>query len=260
MSVNTTNTVKEIAVTVPGATRIFEQIGIDYCCGGGHTLKEACDKSRLSVDEVVKRLESAEQVLSPGDKVPDWQSQSLTSLAAHIVDTHHFFTKQELVRLEKLLGKVCSRHGEKHPELMDLRKIFLRLNDELIPHMLKEEQALFPHIARMEEAVSEGRAVPPPFFVTVQNPVRMMTTEHEMAGVLLGEMRRITNDFSAPADACVRYQTLYQALPAFEADLHQHIHLENNILFPRAVEMETSLGPDWNAAVRGFGEHRCFHQ
>jgi regulator of cell morphogenesis and NO signaling len=257
MTVNTMNTVRELAVTIPGATRIFEQLGIDYCCGGGRTLTAACEKSNVPLEEVVERLEAAARAVNPGDKVRDWQTESLTSLSACIIDTHHFFTKQELARLEKLLDKVCSRHGENHIELFALRSAFQHLKQDLIPHMLKEEQVLFPYIARMEEAVNEQRAVPPPFFVTVQNPVRMMTTEHDTAGELLSEMRRLTNGYALPPDACISFQALYLALQEFEADLHQHIHLENNILFPRAVEMESAAEPVWVVEYE-FSEKRCF--
>jgi regulator of cell morphogenesis and NO signaling len=257
MSVNTKNTVRELAISIPGATRIFEQLRIDYCCGGGRTLNAACEKSKVPLEEVVERLEAAEYAINPGDKVRDWQTESLTSLSAYIIDTHHFFTKQELARLEKLLDKVCSRHGENHIELFALRSAFQHLKQDLIPHMLKEEQVLFPYIARMEEAVSEQRAVPPPFFVTVQNPVRMMTAEHDMAGDLLSEMRRLANGYALPPDACISFQTLYQALQEFEADLHQHIHLENNILFPRAVEMESAAEPVWVIEYE-FSEQHCF--
>jgi regulator of cell morphogenesis and NO signaling len=257
MSVTTTNTVRELAVTIPGATRIFEQLGIDYCCGGNRTLTAACEKSKVPVKEVVERLEAAAYSVNPGDKVRDWQTESLVSLSAYIIDTHHFYTKQELARMEKLLDKVCSRHGENHLELFALRSAFQHLKQDLIPHMLKEEQVLFPYIARMEEAVMEQRTVPPPFFVTVRNPVRMMTAEHDTAGDLLAEMRRLTSGYALPSDACISFQALYQALQEFEADLHQHVHLENNILFPRAVEME-SIAEPVRAIEYEFGEHRCF--
>jgi regulator of cell morphogenesis and NO signaling len=260
MSVTTTSTVRELAVTIPGATRVFEEMGIDYCCGGKRTLADACREFNKPVAEVVRRLEAAGQAIEPGDKLPNWQSESLSGLSTHIVDTHHFFTKQELARLEKLLDKVCARHGENHPELAELRGTFHHLKQDLIPHMLKEEQVLFPHIARMEEAVSEQRAVPVPFFVTVQNPVRMMMTEHDTAGELLGKMRKISGNYSAPPDACISYQTLYEGLQDLEADLHQHIHLENNILFPRAVDMERAAEPAWQTAGQEHGEHRCFGQ
>ncbi|MFN0084647.1 MAG: iron-sulfur cluster repair di-iron protein [Blastocatellia bacterium] len=255
MAINAMSTVRELAVSVPGATRVFERAGIDYCCGGGRSLADACRTFHVSFDEIVRSLEEAQHAIHPGDRIVDWQSESLTALSAHIVATHHEFTKQELSRLETLLDKVCSRHGENHPELGRLRELFVMLKNELVPHMLREEQVLFPYLARMEGALDEGDDIPPPFFVTVQNPVRMMMTEHETAGDLLGEMRAAAGNYAAPADACISYQTLYQALAAFEADLHQHIHLENNILFPRAVEMESRAKPEWQSRAAA---HQCF--
>ncbi|MBS1788430.1 MAG: iron-sulfur cluster repair di-iron protein [Acidobacteria bacterium] len=253
MTVSVTNTVRDLAVGIPGATRIFEQLGIDYCCGGGKTLADACDRVHVPIEQVVSELESATQ--SKESAAADWQTKSLTDLSAHIVDTHHFFTKQELIRLERLLDKVCSRHAQNHPELDSLREIFSQLKQDLIPHMLREEQVLFPYIARMEEAVTNHREIPPPFFGTVQNPVRMMATEHDTAGDLLRELRQISGNYLPPPDACISYQTLYQALAELEADLHQHIHLENNILFPRAVQMEGEAKSDWQTVA---SHHQCF--
>ncbi|MDX2044403.1 MAG: iron-sulfur cluster repair di-iron protein [Acidobacteriota bacterium] len=238
MSVNVMNTVRELAVTWPGATRVFEKIGIDYCCGGGRTLADACATFHVPIDLAIQSLEDAGRT-KPADDQINWQARSLTDLIAHIQDTHHVFTRQELGRLEQLVEKVCSRHGEHHPELLRLRELFLLLRDDLLPHLLKEEQVLFPYVIQLEKAVSNETAAPMPFFGTVQNPVRMMMMEHDTVGDLLREMRSACGNYVPPQDACFSYQTLFQALREFEADLHQHIHLENNILFPRAVEMET---------------------
>ncbi len=203
----------------------------------------------------MRSLEAAQR--TPDDS-RDWRQESLASLAFHIVDKHHHFTRQEIERLEKLFDKVCARHGENHPELFEAQKTFYQLKQDLLPHMLKEEQVLFPYITQMETAISQNRAVPQPFFATVRNPVRMMMMEHDAAGDLLRTLRATTNDYTPPADACISYQTLYQALAGFEADLHQHIHLENNLLFPRAVEMEESGAPELGHSTNQFGEHRCF--
>jgi regulator of cell morphogenesis and NO signaling len=238
MNVNAMTTVKELALANPDATRVFEKFGIDYCCGGGHTLLDACQRASLSLDEVVRSLEQETQAASARSPMRDWRGELLADLAAFIIDRHHFFTKQELARLEPLLDKVCARHGANHPELDEVKRLFQHLKLDLSPHMLKEEQILFPYIARMEATISEGRAIPRPPFGTVQNPVRMMMAEHDTAGDLLRELRRVTSGYTPPEDACASYQTLCQSLEALEADLHQHIHLENNILFPRAVEME----------------------
>jgi regulator of cell morphogenesis and NO signaling len=257
MNISDTTTVRDLAAGVPGATRVFEIFGIDYCCGGHRTLADACREASLPVEDLTRSLEEAGLASQPGAE-RDWRLESLTSLASHIIDKHHHFTRRELDRLEKLFDKVCSRHGEKRPELFEARKAFYQLKQDLIPHMLKEEQVLFPYITRMEEAAGEGRAVPPPFFGTVRNPVRMMMTEHDTAGDLLRQLRGKTNGYTTPPDGCVSFQALYQALAEFEADLHQHIHLENNVLFPRAVETEETSAPDFYKSADEFDEHRCF--
>lgn len=234
-----TKTVKEYALEMPGATRIFEKLGIDYCCGGGKSLAEACARAGVAVDEVLGSLEQTERsnetLASEG-----WQTESLAELITHIVEKHHTFTRQELARLDALLAKVCSVHGRNHPELSRIRNQFQELSRELDPHMLKEERVLFPYIIQMEEAAKNNRTLPTPPFGTIRNPVRVMMAEHDAAGDILREMRALSSDYTVPEDACISYQTLYGALAALEADLHQHIHLENNILFPRAAEMEAS--------------------
>lgn len=240
MSVSTAKTVRDLALEFPEATRVFEKFGIDYCCGGGKSLEEACAASRLSVDQVLDSLEMAEQTARVSRKDRNWQTEPLAELVAHINGTHHKYTREEIARLHPLLDKVCSVHGKNHPELQQIRAAFRGLGQELSLHMMKEEAVLFPYIVRMEEAVIQGEPVLPPPFGTVQNPVKMMSHEHDSAGDALRAMRQFSSDYAPPADACVSYQTLYKALAAFEADLHQHIHLENNILFPRAIAMENA--------------------
>jgi regulator of cell morphogenesis and NO signaling len=144
-------------------------------------------------------------------------------------------------RLEPLLAKVCSVHGNHHHELWRLQSLFRALCHELTSHLLKEEQMLFPYIAQMEEALDRQQALPIPLFRTVRNPVRMLMLEHDYAGDVWREIRHLTNNYRVPSDGCLSYQTLFQALAAFERDLHQHIHLENNLLFPRAVKMEGAI-------------------
>jgi regulator of cell morphogenesis and NO signaling len=235
MKVSTGKTVRELAVEVPNATRILEKFGIDYCCGGKRSLEEACRTAKLPVDDIVKALETASAASTAESVLP---SGSLAELIHHIVATHHKFTREEIVRLRALLEKVCSVHGQNHPELLAIRDTFLGLAQELTLHLMKEENILFPYIVRMEEAVGQDDSILPPPFGTVQNPVRMMMQEHDGAGEAMRQIREASHDFTAPKDACISYQTLYRALAAFEADLHQHIHLENNILFPRSIEME----------------------
>jgi regulator of cell morphogenesis and NO signaling len=162
----------------------------------------------------------------------------LSDLVAHIRSTHHKYTREELARLAPLLEKVCSVHGKNHPELLQVRTSFQDLSKELTIHMMKEEMVLFPYIVRMEESVLQREPVLPPPFGSVKNPVSMMEHEHDSAGNALRTMREASCGYTPPGDACISYQTLYKALSEFEADLHQHIHLENNILFPRAIAME----------------------
>jgi regulator of cell morphogenesis and NO signaling len=236
MSKNT-KTVREYALEIPAATRIFEKLGIDYCCGGGKSLVDACTAVGISVDEVLESLNAEVNSVSTS-AAKDWQALSQAELITHIVNKHHAFTREELVRLEALLAKVSGVHGKNHPELFQIQDQFGKLREELEPHMLKEENVLFPYLVRMEEAAVANQTLPPPPFRTVQNPVRVMMAEHDAAGYILGRMREASSDYAVPPDACISYQTLYSALKELEADLHQHIHLENNILFPQAVEVE----------------------
>jgi len=239
MSVNPAKTVRELAVEIPNATRVFEKFGIDYCCGGKKSLDEACSAASLPVDEVMQALQIAAKA-SFSAAAYDLPSGSLAELIDHIVKTHHKFTREEITRLLALSQKVASVHGQNHAELLVIRETFAGLAQELTMHLMKEENVLFPYIVRMEEAVLQRDPVLPPPFGTVQNPVRMMTQEHDSAGDALRKIREASGNFTVPEDACISYRALYQALEGFEADLHQHIHLENNILFPQAIAMEES--------------------
>ena len=239
MTVSAAKTVRDLAVEVPNATRVFEKLGIDYCCGGKRSLDEACASANLRVPEVLSALEAAAE--SANAAPVDLPSGSLSELIDHVVRTHHKFTREEIVRLKALLEKVCSVHGKNHPELLSIRETFAGLAQELSLHLMKEENVLFPYILRMEESILQNEPVPPPPFGNVQHPIRMMTQEHDSAGEALREMRAASQGYMLPEDACISYKTLYQALQGLESDLHQHIHLENNVLFPRAVDMEAGL-------------------
>ena len=238
MSITAEKTVRELALENPAATRVFEKLGIDYCCGGNKSLEEACRTANLPMDEVLDSLEMAEQAARAVQKDRNWPTELLADLVAHINSTHHKYTRAEMARLGPLFDKVCSVHGKNHPELLQVRASFQGLGQELTMHMMKEEMVLFPYIVRMEESVIQKEPVLPPPFGSVQNPVSMMKHEHESAGNALRAMREASCGYTAPGDACISYQTLYKAFADFEADLHQHIHLENNILFPRAIAME----------------------
>ena len=239
LSLNTT--VRDIVLEQPQATRVFEKLKIDYCCGGDQTLGEACASAGVEVASLERMLDEARPNGFEVSVTIDFQKLSLRELIDHILDKHHVYTKDEMLRLEPLMAKVISAHGGNHSELNEMGALFQQVCADLKPHMFKEEQVLFPYVLEMEKSVLENR--PPPFapFGTVKNPVRMMMMEHDTVGDLLRELRALSSNYSVPADGCISYQTLYQALETFEQDLHQHIHLENNILFPRAVGLERSL-------------------
>jgi len=234
--INTGMTVREVAMELPQSTRLFEKLRIDYCCGGHKPLAEACASAGVDVDDVMEMLADVTQ--SEDTSKLDFQNIPLPELITYILDTHHVFTKSEMERLQALTDKVIAAHGANHPELLQLRELWQRLCADLKPHMFKEEQVLFPYMIAMARAADHKWPAPFAPFGTVNNPIRMMMREHDVAGEIVRELRALTSDYKAPADACISYQTLYQALENFETDLHQHIHLENNILFPKAIDME----------------------
>ncbi len=241
MSINTQRTVAEIALEKPQAAAVFEKLGIDYCCGGGKPLAAACEAAGIDVNNVANLLEAAAGTDQPGVEAGNWSEQSLATLIDYIVRKHHSYCREECLRLEPLSEKVLSKHGENHTELQQIHKLFTSLRNELSMHMMKEEQILFPYIIGLEHSATIESLPPRAPFGTVRNPVRMMVQEHDDAGQLLKEIRELTRNFSAPEDACTSYKALYQGLHAFEADLHQHIHLENNLLFPRAIGLEEAV-------------------
>jgi regulator of cell morphogenesis and NO signaling len=231
--------VKDIALANPEARKILEDAGVDYCCGGGKSLHEACLHADASADEILKRLWENSAHVRPDEKA--WQSAPLEDLTRHIREKHHRYVREAIGRVKTLLEKVKAKHGEHHPEIADVQKLFAEVAQEMIMHMQKEEQILFPYIDALERSVNGEESLEPPFFQTIRNPIHAMMKEHDSAGELVRQIRKATGEYAPPMDACTSYKALYQDLREFEADLHQHVHLENNILFPRAVEMETAV-------------------
>ena len=234
----TTQTVRDIATEYPAAVRVFEKYGIDYCCGGRVPLAEACATKGLNVDEVIGSLEAALAPLAPGEK--DWTKESLASLAAHIVDTHHAYVTREVPRLNELAAKVVNRHGDTRQELPVIQSKLAELGEELTSHQGKEEVVLFPYIGKLERYASGNGTLPRNCFGSITHPIEMMTKDHDIAGNLIAEIRKLSQDYTPPAGACPTFRAFYAGLLEFEQDLHQHIHLENNILFPRAITLEAS--------------------
>ncbi|HUP47105.1 MAG TPA: iron-sulfur cluster repair di-iron protein [Thermoanaerobaculia bacterium] len=232
-------TVGELAVEMPESIRVFEAWKIDYCCGGGTSLAKAVEAAGKSVDQFVAELESLSSL--PGASV-DWPSLGLSAMATQIVAGFHGSTREELQTVEPLAVKVLSVHGERRPELAVVVSLIRELRDDMLPHMLKEEQILFPYVEQMEQAEHGHRAAPTPFFGTVKNPIRMMMLEHDRVGELLSKLREVSQDYTPPESACFSYRELYRRLEEFETMTHEHIHIENNLFFPRAVEMEDRVG------------------
>jgi regulator of cell morphogenesis and NO signaling len=234
-----TQTVREIALENPASIRVFEAFGIDYCCGGKKPLAEACEAKQLPLATVIAALEEGNAAPAPGQQ--NWTAMSLAALVAHIVDTHHAYVRKELPRLAELAQKVVNRHGDTKPELPVIQAKVAQITEELTEHLAKEEVILFPYVTKLERSANEGSPQPHGCFGTVANPIAMMTQEHDAAGVLLAEIRRLSNDFTPPVGACPTFLAFYLGLHEFEQDLHQHIHLENNVLFPKAIALEESV-------------------
>jgi regulator of cell morphogenesis and NO signaling len=237
MQTTTEKTVREIAVENPASIRVFETLGIDYCCGGNRTLSEACARVKVEVDRVRDLLDRAARD-SEAQSTPEWGDQPLHALIDHIVGHHHANVRSEIPRIESLLSNVVAKHGAALPELIRVLALFGEVGQELSTHMLKEEQVLFPYIAKMEQAAMRDDHLPPAFFGSVARPIANMIADHEDAGALLAQIRELANGYAAPAGACPSLFGLYVGLEKFERDLFHHVHLENNILFPRAIEME----------------------
>ena len=234
-------TIRDIALEAPATTRVFEEFKIDYCCGGRRSIEDVCASSGIDQQLLMERIETAIINSSSQTDLAHPEDKSLSDLIGYILDKHHVFTTQEIARLTPLMAKVADRHGQLHTELIELKVLFTSLADSLRPHMRKEEVVLFPYILQLESAASAGLSAPPAHFGTVENPVRMLMSEHDTDGDRLRQMRELTNDYTLPEGACPSFTALYAGLEDLERDLHRHIHLENNVLFPTAVELEQRL-------------------
>lgn len=227
--ISETMVVRDLVVEYPGMRELLEGLGIDYCCGGKHTLKEAALEKHVDVKQLLANLNRALAApLVPGVAPKDWSKSSLTALVDHIESTHHIFMKEQLPRLENILAKAIRAHGNHHGAMLEsLRDVFMPFRAEIDAHLFKEEMILFPAIRQAERNASSGGML--------VGPVRQMELEHDSAGQALAKMRELTSGYQLPPDACPTFAALYDGLKAVEADLHEHIHLENNILFPRVL-------------------------
>jgi regulator of cell morphogenesis and NO signaling len=232
-------TVRELAASSLAAVRVFEKFGIDYCCGGNRPLVDACREKGHDPAAVERELETAFAGSTAAGR--DWNTAPLTELIGHIVGAHHAYLRRELPALDVRLAKVYRVYNERYgPTLTGLPEVFANLRSELEMHMAKEEAILFPAIMAYEAAIELRQPLPRTPFGTVAGPIDVMEAEHESAGRALERIREITHEFATPEYACVTYRALMTGLDELERDLHLHIHLENNILFPRAERLEAS--------------------
>ena len=217
---------------------VFKKYHIDFCCKGGRTVQEACDKKKVSPEEIYKELE---EVANRKSEDIDFNAWPLDLLADYVEKTHHRYVEEKSAMLIPYLNKLCKVHGERHPELFKINELFSGSAEDLAAHMKKEELILFPFIRKMVEAKKSGEELQSPRFGTVENPVAMMKEEHEAEGERFVKIAELTNNYQFPADACGTYQVTFRMLEDFQNDLHKHIHLENNILFPKAIALEKTF-------------------
>ncbi len=232
-----TTTVRDVVAANHRAAAVFQKHGIDFCCGGNKAIADACREQGIDETSVLADLG---QVATPLD-APRFNAWPLNFMVDYIVENHHEYVRGAVETLRLHTSKVARVHGEHHPEVVEIARHFERVAADLLQHMRKEEHVLFPYIRALAGAHRAGRPVPPPPFGTIANPVRMMELEHQEAGDLMATIRALSAHFTPPDDACMTYRVTYQELQEFEADLHQHVHLENNILFPKAIALEAEV-------------------
>jgi len=217
----------------PELARELERRGLDYCCGGGQTLTEACTSKGLDSVSTATELAAA----TKDGIIAEWSTMGALELVDHLESTHHRYLWEELPRLSALVAKIVSAHGERRPELQAIAACYEELRADMEPHLMKEERVLFPMIRELDSAQS----MPTFHCGTLQNPISMMLLEHDAVGELLARLRALTDGYQSPADGCPSYVACFAALAELEADTHLHIHKENNVLFPMVIRMESQM-------------------
>jgi len=215
---------------------VFSKHNIDFCCNGNRSIEEACEKKGIDSNRLLDELEAVLNSAT-GESI-DYKSWPLDLLAEYIEKKHHRYVEEKIPVLRQFLDKLCRVHGQRHPELLKINELFTASAGELSAHLKKEELILFPFIKKMVNATLEAGAVQAPHFGTVENPIAMMMEEHDTEGERFRQIAALSNNYTPPADACNTYKVTFAMLDEFEKDLHLHIHLENNILFPKAVKLE----------------------
>ena len=217
---------------------VFKNSKIDFCCNGNRTIEEACDKKNIDSEALIAELENVAHQTT--ETSIDYNAWPLDLLADYIEKKHHRYVHTRIIEITPFLEKVVRVHGDRHPELAEVEQLFKASAEELTQHMFKEEKVLFPFVRNMIQEQSNGHVAQPPFG-TIQNPIAVMLQEHDNEGERFRKIAELTNNYTPPADACRTYSVTFSLLKEFEDDLHLHIHLENNILFPKAIELEEKL-------------------
>ena len=234
VKIDVSMTLAEAVNRFPQLAREFEKRGLDYCCGGGHTIGEACAQIGLDPPATVAELAAVTATVTA--EPAGWTTMPADVLVDHIEATHHRYLWDELARVAVLVDKIVTVHGERHPELVETALCFSQVRADLEPHLAKEERVLFPMIREL--AASAGA---PSFHCgSLRNPISGMLSEHDAVGDLLATLRRLTNDYTPPSDGCATYAACFAAMAEIEADTHLHIHKENNVLFPLVLRLETA--------------------
>lgn len=235
----TPETIGEMVVRDYRKAQVFKKLGIDFCCGGKKTVEEVCKTKGLDIDRVKSELESvSSEAEQTGNDYDNWK---LDFLVDYIVNTHHEYVKTNVPFITELANKVSSVHGQHHPVVVKVAEIFNRLGKDLSLHLMKEESIVFPFIKGLILDEKAGTTSRSPAFDSIQTPTQLMEVEHEQAGEDMAEIRSITDNYTLPLDACTSYKVLYKNLQQFENDLFNHVHLENNILFPKGIALERKL-------------------
>lgn len=239
MNIKRERTVGSIVAEDYRAAAVLTAHGIDFCCKGGRSVEDVCRAKELDPAALAHEIEVA--LARDTHAADDTRGWSLGRLIDHIEQVHHRYVEARVPVLREYLDKLCKVHGERHPELFEMRQEFTACGAAMAVHMKKEELMLFPYIKQLEKAQQEGSAAPVPHFGTVNNPVHMMMDDHDAEGARFRRIKELSWGYANPPDGCVTYSTAMRMLQEFEEDLHRHIHLENNILFPRAVALESAL-------------------
>ncbi|MGB1268497.1 MAG: iron-sulfur cluster repair di-iron protein [Flavobacteriaceae bacterium] len=235
MDINNETLVSNIVAENYKTAAIFKSYGVDFCCNGNRSIEKVCSTNKINNDELINQLVNC---CKTEPDTNDYQSWDITFLTDYIYNTHHKYIEIKTPEIKQYLNKICQVHGAQHPELFEIKALFTESADDLAMHMKKEELILFPYFKKLAEAKNNGISVSSPQFDTVKSPIAMLHQEHDNEGHRFRKIASLSNNYTPPQDACNTYKVTFSLLQEFEEDLQKHIHLENNILFKKGVELE----------------------